>query len=513
MQLFDCNCLIGSRSADVPGVDGSADGLLEEMDRLGIGRALVCHVLAKESHPRRGNEALLKEVEGRPRLQPCWALLPPASGEMPPPAQLVEEMKAAGVKAARLFPAAHNFPFTLLNLGELLEALAAHAILLLVDYDIGHWSQDPVDWTEVVRIGERFPDLSMIFVGCSLLAPRVAYSAMTRVRGLCLETSYFQLQRGLEHVVSRFDASRLLFGTGLPYRSPGPPLAMLQMSGLSAPQKDAVAGGNLRRLLGMPDEAADGREETAHGLRIIDSHAHLGQWASSVIPDGDAPALVRDMDACGVEAAIVSSFQGISCAWKRGNREVAAAIRAFPRRLYGYAVANPNHPDEIAAELEWCFGQEGFVGVKLHCALHAVPLGHPAYDPAFEFADAHGLPVLVHDEHRAEVIEPLLERFGRARILAAHAGRWDGRLVPDAIRLAAAHENLFLDLAASAVYHGALERMVEIAGVEKVLYGSDCPLMDQSYQMGRVLHARLTRDQKEAILHENSRRLFGLDAG
>ncbi|GAH38699.1 unnamed protein product, partial [marine sediment metagenome] len=85
MGLFDCNCFIGPRSADVPGVDGSPGALVEEMDRLGIDQALVCHVMAKELHPLEGNEAVLKELEGYPRLHPCWAFLPPASGFMPPP--------------------------------------------------------------------------------------------------------------------------------------------------------------------------------------------------------------------------------------------------------------------------------------------------------------------------------------------------------------------------------------------------------------------------------------------
>jgi predicted TIM-barrel fold metal-dependent hydrolase len=76
--------------------------------------------------------------------------------------------------------------------------------------------------------------------------------------------------------------------------------------------------------------------------------------------------------------------------------------------------------------------------------------------------------------------------------------------------MATQYDNLFLDLAASASHCGALERMVEIAGVEKVVYGSDFPLLDLSYQMGRVLHARLTREQKRAVFCGNARRLFRL---
>src|SRR5688572_28948638 len=98
--LFDCKCLLGRRSIHTPlGMPATADELLAEMDRLGIAEALVYHGMALDGHPYEGNQRLLREIAAHPRLHPCWVLLPTA-GEMPPPGELVAQMRARGVRAA-----------------------------------------------------------------------------------------------------------------------------------------------------------------------------------------------------------------------------------------------------------------------------------------------------------------------------------------------------------------------------------------------------------------------------
>ena len=45
LPWFDANCMIGRRGIPVPEAAVTATDLLREMDRLGIGEALVCHAL------------------------------------------------------------------------------------------------------------------------------------------------------------------------------------------------------------------------------------------------------------------------------------------------------------------------------------------------------------------------------------------------------------------------------------------------------------------------------------
>ncbi|MBA7697889.1 hypothetical protein ES703_106561 [subsurface metagenome] len=43
----------------------SVDDLIGHMDRCGIEKAVVCHALARYSHPLFGNEKLLREIAGK----------------------------------------------------------------------------------------------------------------------------------------------------------------------------------------------------------------------------------------------------------------------------------------------------------------------------------------------------------------------------------------------------------------------------------------------------------------
>ncbi len=46
----------------------------------------------------------------------------------------------------------------------------------------------------------------------------------------------------------------------------------------------------------------------------------------------------------------------------------------------------------------------------------------------------------------------------------------------------------------------------------QILYASDCPIMDFSYQPGRVLHAQIPEELKRMILWGNADRIFTLAA-
>jgi len=64
-----------------------------------------------------------------------------------------------------------------------------------------------------------------------------------------VETSMYVGHRQLEEFGRTFGAERLLFGTNLPYYTPGAALAVLAYARLSEAERARVAGGNLKLLL------------------------------------------------------------------------------------------------------------------------------------------------------------------------------------------------------------------------------------------------------------------------
>ena len=523
-QLFDANCMLGRRSIHTPlEVPTTAAELLAEMDRLGIAEALVYHAMALDGHPAEGNARLMREIEGHPRLHPCWVLLP-STGEMPPPHELVAQMKAQGVRAARLFPVRHRFQITQANIGDLLAELETARIPIFVDFGMIAWSEVCTDWRSLDDLCAWYPALPFIVVGEGMGAPRRLFPMWPKHHTLSLETSYYQTHQGLSEIARRFGPERLLFGTQMPLRAPGPPLTLLRYDFLSEEDRATIGGGTLRGLLGQahggsaplapgtPWAAEPARvlsESDATGLPahpIIDAHAHLGTWFSTYIHAGDAAGIVRTMDRLRIQATAIIAFDAIGPDMRGGNDRTAAALRAFPGRFLGYATVDPNAPNAIPGELERCFDQLGFHAVKFHCDTHGCPADGDPYRPALEYADAHGLAVLIH----GVITEKMLKAYPNAQFLSAHVGGWDGRRPEPAIALCGEYPNIHCELCCSRVFNGALERLVEEVGAERIVYGSDTPLMDAGYQLGRVLAAKISAADKEKILYRNAVRLFQL---
>lgn len=513
-NLFDANCRLGRRSIHTPlNTPITVPQLLSEMDRLGIGEALVFHSMALDGHPAEGNERLMREIVGQARLLPCWVLLP-TTGEMPPPGELVAQMQAQGVQAARMCPQRHHYAFTEANLGDLLAVLEAARIPLLVDFEMTHWSNPYIDWRSLDDLCTRYPQLPFILVGDGIDAPRYIFPLWQRHRNLYLETSYFQVNQGLSDIAGRFGAERLIFGTGLPDRAPGGPLTQLRYDFLDEADRAAVGGATLRRLLAqahnetqLPGAAtADDLGAAATDLPnhpILDAHAHLGTWFSTYAHAGDAAGLVRGMDRLGIQATAIIAFDSIGPDMRGGNDRVAAAMREYPGRFLGYATVDPNEPD-MTAELERCFDELGFHAIKFHCDTHGYPADGDKYRPALEYADAHSLAILIH----GIITERMLKTYPRAQFLSAHVGGWDGRFPHYAVELAKNYPNIHMDLAASGVYNGVLEKLVDEVSADRIVHGSDVPVMDAGYQLGRVLAAQLSSEDKEKVLYRNAARLL-----
>ncbi len=77
------------------------------------------------------------------------------------------------------------------------------------------------------------------------------------------------------------------------------------------------------------------------------------------------------------------------------------------------------------------------------------------------------------------------------------------------IELACEHENIYLELAMSGSTPGLVDRLVAGAGAEKIVWGSDTYFINMAQQVGKVLGARLSEEQKRIVLSENAKRILG----
>lgn len=112
----------------------------------------------------------------------------------------------------------------------------------------------------------------------------------------------------------------------------------------------------------------------AMSLRVIDSHLHV--WANAqeaslgfayAVPppealqnDGSVNALMRQMDANGVDGALI--VQPIN--YKFDHSYVLQAIQKHPKRFKGMYLHNPHDSDPLARLDDFCL--QGFVGVRFN---------------------------------------------------------------------------------------------------------------------------------------------------
>jgi len=246
--------------------------------------------------------------------------------------------------------------------------------------------------------------------------------------------------------------------------------------------------------------------EVLADLDIVDMHGHMGAF-DFAIPQLGAAELVAAMDRTGVRQVLVSHMACMTGRVEAGNDEVLAAMRARPGRILGYVTVWPACAEAVEKETLRRLG-EGFTGIKLHNS-NGFPYSDAAYEPALRLAHERRLPVLLHTWGRAEEFAQVREfaaRYAGASFLLGHSGM---NAPEEYARIARELPNVFLETCGSVVAGGVLDRLIESAGAEKVVWGSDVYFLNQAHQLGKLLGARCSDDVKRQVLSANARRILG----
>lgn len=236
--------------------------------------------------------------------------------------------------------------------------------------------------------------------------------------------------------------------------------------------------------------------------QVIDAHAHLGPYSLFFIADHSPKSMVRVMDRCGVDLALVSSHRAIQEDASKGNDETARAVDETEGRIRGYFVVNPWQ--DPVKELEARADDSRFVGIKLHPELHQYALTSPRYQDVYAFAEQQRLPVLTHSWHGSHYnglaeIGAVAERYPDLALLAGHAGA-TGPGYEEIVDVARRHPNILLELCGSFGTGQRIKHLVDELGAHRVVFGSDFPFLDLRLTLGRVLFAPLEDADRRAIL-------------
>jgi len=249
---------------------------------------------------------------------------------------------------------------------------------------------------------------------------------------------------------------------------------------------------------------------------IIDSHTHVGKMPGC---QGTAAELVAWADKLGYDRIFASHVGALKYDYQRCNRELAEDVRRFPDRLLGYVtIPSPYHGQAAIDELRRGIEDNGLRGLKIY-SQPGGPLGgygvifsiaNPAEMPLIAAAAELRCPVLAHctpdecDRVMSEVPDVILV-MAHSGGLPPALGDWHR-----AIDVARRHPNVYLDTASSAADLGFIEAAVAALGAERVIYGSDIPLLDPWTQLAKVTGAEISDEAKALILGGNMARLLRL---
>jgi uncharacterized protein len=242
-------------------------------------------------------------------------------------------------------------------------------------------------------------------------------------------------------------------------------------------------------------------------MKILDCHVHVGKNMYLNI-NAKIEELLAVADKAGIEKLFCTELTALFYDMREGNKLLGAELKMYPDRLIGYAtISSPYFAEQAVDEIRRCYFDYGMRGIKVY-SVAPVRLNPWIMEDILALSAEYKLPMLAHITP-AECDE-LARANPSAIIVMAHMGCFpdaggDWRL---AIEVARRHRNVWLDTTSSTYDCGMLEMAVRRLGADRILFGSDMPLLDPFAGIEKVRSSVLTDEEKSLILGGNLARLL-----
>jgi predicted TIM-barrel fold metal-dependent hydrolase len=241
-----------------------------------------------------------------------------------------------------------------------------------------------------------------------------------------------------------------------------------------------------------------------------------------------AEELLASMDEAGVGLSVVLNIGWVShelCV--QTNDYILDSVSRYPARLVGFCAIQPRVGDTAIDELERC-AKAGAEGIgELRSDVQGFDFADKgAMKPLVEAALKRDLIILTHSSEPVgheysgkgnitpDILYSFIKLFPNLKLVCAH---WGGGLPFYALmpEVAKALVNVFFDTAATVFLYKPeiFEQMSLIIGSDKILFGTDYPLMHQNRVLAQIRSSQLPEEDKTGILGANAQKLLCLDEG
>ena len=238
-----------------------------------------------------------------------------------------------------------------------------------------------------------------------------------------------------------------------------------------------------------------------------------------------AEEVIASMDEHGIDKSVILNLGWAShelCV--ETNDYILESIARYPKRLIGFCAIQPPAGDKAIKELERC-ARNGAKGIgEMRSDVQGFDLKDgKIMKPIIETVMKHDLIFLTHASEPVghqyfgkgtvtpEVIYPFIASFPELKVVCAH---WGGGLPLYALmpEVEKALSNVYFDTAATPFLYKPqiFKQVADIIGSDRILFGSDYPLLSAKRIIDQVESSGLSQKDKAKILGGNAKRLLSI---
>ena len=236
---------------------------------------------------------------------------------------------------------------------------------------------------------------------------------------------------------------------------------------------------------------------------------------------------LEKMDRAGIERSLLIAVRAGDINIKGGfeipYKTVHDICQKYPDRFSGLAGVDPFRGMQGLRELERAVTEYGFVGAHLYPHWCGLPPDHAKYYPYYTKCAELEIPIMMQVGHnlvysrerrlpsvgRPICLDQVAIDFPELKLLGIHIGvPWTDEM----ISMCWKHENVFTagDAYAPKYWPESFVHYANSYGKEKVLFGTDWPVIDPERAVKEIDELGFRDDAKQLLMRDNALRVFKL---
>ena len=237
--------------------------------------------------------------------------------------------------------------------------------------------------------------------------------------------------------------------------------------------------------------------------------------------------MLRRMDAAGIERGFLVATRagrlGHPACYHLPYGLVAKAVKRHPDRFHGMAGLDPYEGMKGVKELERAVEELGFIGAHFYPHWYELAPDHAKWYPYYAKCCELGIPVqmqvgqsMVYDPTypvrsvgRPIALDAVACDFPELNLVGIHIGiPWTDEM----IAMAWKHPNVFIgcDAHSPKYWPESFVRFIDSYGQDKVLFGTDFPILDFERTRQEIEELGLKPQAKKKLLRDNALRVYKL---